>query len=802
MDSQYNRVLIGNKLNADKKTTYIRTENEYYKQLSLLDEKGVFFEKVGSDEYKVKPYFDLDGRGNIELDKIYDEFEKDLNKIYDAPIASMGRETREEKGKIKHSRRYYLLNTKIFYSSIKYFFKDLFDKYGKKGLDILDEGIYDSNRKYYLPLSSYKIRNEGKKTIVYSVPKLELIKGSIFDNCASYIEENYIDLDEIYYIKNNEILKKNNIDNTNKKEEIQIKLQNILDEDIDIDEDEEETDTDKYIKISKIIERLSNNRADDYNSWISVIWCIINISQREKITKRKMNELIHQFSRKSNKYDETEVDDIIDANIKNNTDKKYGWNYLYNICIKEDDKEYYDMLNRNYKNVKNNFEETHFKIIHPPMIITVDKNQNNIKQCEKDFIKSYRHIVYNKKNEDKKGKTKFIQKQFVSDWLNDPKIKLYEDINFNPPCYIRNENLSVKEQEKPDYQTNKDTYNLWTHYEILDTPYNNDTEEDKEYNKQIIEQLNIFMNNIFENNKEVIDYLKAYFANRLQKPYQRNKLCVIIKGSEGDGKNTFFDIIRGIIGRKYYSEIEEAKQIFGEHSLVEDSKLFVCVNEANPKHNYENSERLKSRITTDVVLVNPKGITPYEIQNRCDYLMTTNNDNCVKVDEGSRRYLLIKSSPYYKGNNDFFNDFYKNIINNKRALRAIYEYLINFNVSLIVPSLNFQDNRYLPITEYQKQVIKNNKDRILLFLEDLTLKNKHIEKKKYTNQAFFSEWTEWVKINNYKIDYNNISFATRLMMLVKKENLTNDIVKDVNKNTIINFENLFKYFNFIEENDD
>ena len=182
--------------------------------------------------------------------------------------------------------------------------------------------------------------------------------------------------------------------------------------------------------------------------------------------------------------------------------------------------------------------------------------------------------------------------------------------------------------------------------------------------------------------------------------------------------------------------------------------------------------------------------------------MTTNNDNCVKVDEGSRRYLLIKSSPYYKGNNDFFNDFYKNIINNKRALRAIYEYLINFNVSLIVPSLNFQDNRYLPITEYQKQVIKNNKDRILLFLEDLTLKNKHIEKKKYTNQAFFSEWTEWVKINNYKIDYNNISFATRLMMLVKKENLTNDIVKDVNKNTIINFENLFKYFNFIEENDD
>lgn len=792
MDTPYKRVLIGNKTNT--KFTPITNEKDYYKYLEILDREGVFFENVCIEEFKVKPFFDLDAKGDFNA-KLYDEFEKDLKIIYDAPIAKMGRATREENGIIKHSRRYYLLNCKITYHFIPIYFIDLFDKYGKKGLKILDDGIYNKNRKLLLPLSSRKIKSEGKKLLSFSVPKLELIEGTIFDNCATYIEEEYFDLDVDLYHRNNRKLEEIKQNGIRQKE---YEEQQYEEED---EEDEEDKDTDKYEKLKKIIERLSPQRADDYNDWLNVIFCIINISKREKITKRRMYELIHLFSKKSSKYNESETDNKIDSNVDNNTNNKLGWNYLYNTCIKEDDKDYYNIINKNYKNVKKNFEEDHLKIIHPPMIIYTNRDGENIKESFKDVRCSYSHISYNKKEEDKKGNIKYKKTKFINDWLDDDNIRMCESVCFRPPSYERNF-VNFPYREKPNIQFNNYEYNLWTHYEILKTPYYNETEEDQEYNKKVLDDLLDYMNNIYDNDKEVVNYLLAYFANRLQKPYYRNNLCIIIKGTEGDGKNTFFDIIKEIVGTKYYTEIETAKQIFGDHSQIEECKMFICLNEANPKDNYENSERLKSRITTEKLLINPKNITPYEIDNRCDYLMTTNNDNCVKVDEGSRRYLLIKTSAHYKGNIDFFNNFYKNIIKNKRALRVIYEYLINYDVCSIVPSLNFQDERYIPKTEYQKQVIKDNKDRILLFLEDLTLKNRYVDRKKYTNQAFFAEWTEWVKSNNYKIDFNNISFGTRLMLLVKKHKIENYITKDQNKNTIINFQELFKHFNFIEEDDE
>ena len=55
--------------------------------------------------------------------------------------------------------------------------------------------------------------------------------------------------------------------------------------------------------------------------------------------------------------------------------------------------------------------------------------------------------------------------------------------------------------------------------------------------------------------------------------------------------------------------------MFGSHSCVEKEKLFICVNEAKGKDNYENSETLKARITTDKLLINPKGIQEFKIDN-------------------------------------------------------------------------------------------------------------------------------------------------------------------------------------------
>jgi len=331
-------------------------------------------------------------------------------------------------------------------------------------------------------------------------------------------------------------------------------------------------------------------------------------------------------------------------------------------------------------------------------------------------------------------------------------------------------------------------FNTWTELEIIKTPYIP--------NEKIIERFLEYTNNLFDN-VEVVNYILAYFANRLQNPANRNNVCIILYGEEGDGKNRFFDIFKDIVGKKYFAELESGKQLFTAHSCIEKEKLFICVNEARGKDNYENADILKARITTDTLIINPKGIQEFQIDNYCDYIMTTNNHNAVNIQDKSRRFLLVETTSYYSRNSDFFNSFSADIVDNKNALRVIYEYLMKYDIKSVIPSGNFQN--HIPMTEIQQTIIKDNKDKIELFLRDLVEKDEFKtietdEELKIKNGIIFSFWCNWIDDNKIKNEYNAISFGTRLGLLIKKKNINNYIRRDTNSNTIINFGKLKIFF--------
>ena len=94
---------------------------------------------------------------------------------------------------------------------------------------------------------------------------MNLIKGSIFDCCATYIEEDYEDLD----------LKVKDEPKPTRKEKQENKPISVEDEDI---KDEDNTnDNDKYLKLQKLIELLKEARSTSFDTWIKFNWCLINI---------------------------------------------------------------------------------------------------------------------------------------------------------------------------------------------------------------------------------------------------------------------------------------------------------------------------------------------------------------------------------------------------------------------------------------------------------------------------------------------------------------------------------------------
>lgn len=95
--------------------------------------------------------------------------------------------------------------------------------------------------------------------------------------------------------------------------------------------------------LKKIVMKLNDSRADTYHDWTKVCWAIFNIAHINDY-KRKGNNLIHKFSKKSSKYNEASVETFI-----NNTKFKsngVGLGYLME-CLKCDDKNAFkDIINK------------------------------------------------------------------------------------------------------------------------------------------------------------------------------------------------------------------------------------------------------------------------------------------------------------------------------------------------------------------------------------------------------------------------------------------------------------------------
>lgn len=766
----FGRVLISSIYKRDKRIE-IKDDETYTKTLKVMNKnEGGLCEIVGLTDYQVKPYFDIDYK-DVEKkgfdERIIDDMCNDIRRIYNNDIFTATRDVRDVEERYnreyircnKYSYRIYL-KARITYSNIPILFKDVFDKY-----DIIDKSVYNPNRILFTPLSNRK-RDED-------VPPLNVIKGTIFDCCATYILEDYEDLDLRVVKESPKSMDMKNVlcDDT---------------EDNDID-DEEDKKTDKYDKLKFYIGKLKFSRSDNFETWIKMCWCIMNICSKENITRRKCEKLIHIFSKlsKSN-YEEDKVDEWIDKNFDKKKEIGYGWTYLVHTCIKEDDNEYYENITKSYYYMKKEFEKYNCKILYPPMVIHTDRKGENIPQPIPLCEKTNRHLeCFIKDVKEKKGEAliTFKKKRFIEMWLNDPKIRKYDSYAFAPPP-----------NNVESWQ-----YNSWTDFDIIKTPLSTDNT----YKQDIINQFLDYTHNLF-NNIEVVNYLLSYFSYRIQFPAKRTYICIIIYGEEGDGKNRFIDLFNNIFGEKYFIQLDTAKKLFSTHSCIEKEKLFICVNEAKGKDNYENSDLLKARITTNTLVVNPKGIQEYTIDNYCDYLMTTNNENAVNIHDKSRRYLYVETTPYYSGNAEFFTRYTNEIVENPKALRVIYEYLKSFDYKQHISSGNFQN--HIPKTEIQTNIIKNNRDKILWFLEDMFVfdyfENDEYatdEILKFKNKDLFNKWNIWIERNKIEIKYSNIAFGTRLGLIIKKQinpKQPECITQDTNSNIYINVSKLKEFFKY------
>ena len=682
-------------------------------------------ESIGKKGQFIKPIFDIDAYGT---DINIDDVKNDINQLYpNKTINYAKREPRnDEKKGMKYSYRFYVDGVKTTSSQIKQLAL-------RNGLDrnkIYDMSIYDDNKVLYLPLTTYKKTMKKSCMSCTTVPSLEPVDCDIFKCCASYIQEDFEDW-------------------TNRNPDIIKKEKEVVKEEIVKDNDNDVIDT-KYItnKMTSYISKFKNERSDNYDTWTKMVWCIINICKTNNIKERDCAKLVHQFSKISDNYNEDDVDTFFDKNYDGLKEASYGWKYMYE-CLKSDDEEYYNSIHtKTYNAMKTEFESKHAKILYPPMIVFDNDGKYDTMKIT-SAKEAYTHLKCKVSTFDKKTKkTIWETKAFIDLWLKDANMRVYNKIVFKPsPLIAKN-----------------DEFNIWDGLSISTQPL-------VKTERNFWEEYKTYLTNILGDQK-ICDYILARYAYRLVNPANRTNVILIICGGEGDGKNRLLAPIYKILDN-YATSLDTAKKLYETHSTYEYRKLFLVVNEAGGIANFENSEILKTRATEPTINVNPKGIQPYEIDNMCDYDMTTNNYNVVKItDDSTRRFLQIETTSYYRNNYEFFNDYIENIENNPIALRQIYEGLINFDYKAIVPSLNFQDIRYKPASIVNEDVKSSNRDKFILFLEDWIRDMKNANSNDtmtYKNDTLFNMYKTWCSQGSFKDELNKHQFGMKVNQISKNQ---------------------------------
>lgn len=233
-------------------------------------------------------------------------------------------------------------------------------------------------------------------------------------------------------------------------------------------------------------------------------------------------------------------------------------------------------------------------------------------------------------------------------------------------------------------------------------------------NKDAVEVFKDIVSLAAGRNDGIRDFMICWFAHLLQKPFENPLSAIILTGREGCGKDTLGDFFcQWMLGDTYSHNYTSTDQFWDKHDCERFGKFFVKIEEASGFVNRKNVGAMKAIITSRTLTVNPKGQKAITTGNYNRFFMTTNEDNPVKVEEGSRRFMISACSPEKIGDVAYWKNVRK-ILFNAEGAAAVGKYLMSLNLDGFETTV-FPKNEYL---EQLKEQEKSTEDQ---FIESLAI---------------------------------------------------------------------------------
>lgn len=241
---------------------------------------------------------------------------------------------------------------------------------------------------------------------------------------------------------------------------------------------------------------------------------------------------------------------------------------------------------------------------------------------------------------------------FVDSWLKDPQHRTYTKLDFLPPPLI----------------CEADVYNTFTGFDA--ERWNVADSGDISVWKDLLELA-------CNCDATAAGILEVFFAQNIQQPGTNSEAGWATSSfAKGAGKDTLLEVIKLIMGGKYYCETASPLQeLMGEHAVGLAHKLLVHVNESEDLR--KSVGKVRHLITTKQLEINPKYMRQYKVRNLARWVVSGNEEGLV---EHCRRWFQTSFSSKRVGNHEFWQRVHAWKAD-KSNLKAVYNHLKSLDLS-------------------------------------------------------------------------------------------------------------------------
>ena len=228
--------------------------------------------------------------------------------------------------------------------------------------------------------------------------------------------------------------------------------------------------------------------------------------------------------------------------------------------------------------------------------------------------------------------------KFIDLWLDDPERLTYENMAFCP--YSKN-----------PAKISDNTFNTFVEFSKGDSITTDFVDE-------FLLPLTL---ELCECNRELQKYLLDWIAHLIQFPEELPEVMIILKGREGNGKDTLGQIITRILGNKYTHYTDKQGEILGKFNSSAKEKLLITLNEGTDIDAMTYVEPMKHFFCARQISIKGECKEPYMANNYARGLMNSNNVRPIQVTDTNRRFFVVRTTDKYLGCKEWFGNLYEEL---------------------------------------------------------------------------------------------------------------------------------------------